>query len=510
MTPHVVLPVLLPLAAAVAALVIRRRRPLRLVALGGTTLGVLYALYALRLVWLEGPVYTALGHWPPPYGIVLAIDLFSAIMLCLAALTSWVVLLYAFGSLDPRRERHHFYALYMLMLMGVNGAFVAGDIFNLYVWFEVMLIASFGLMTLGGERGQLEGGLKYVVINLVSSTIFLIAVGLLYGLTGTLNLADLHRVLSAQPASAVTNALAMLFLVTFGIKAAVFPLFFWLPASYHTPPVAVTALFGGLLTKVGVYAMYRVFPLLFGAEGSPVYPLLLLIAALTMVVGVLGALAQDNVRRILSFHIISQIGYMVMGLGLYTVAGLAGGILYIMHHIIVKTALLMIGGGVELLNGTGDLRLLGDEQRRRPWYGLLFLLPALSLAGIPPFSGFFSKLALLMAALDAGRYEVAVTSLAVSLLTLLSMSKIWSEVFWKPAPAPDPTSGAMPGATGDAPGAVPTAGRARGWLLAGPVAVLALLTVSLGLAAGPGLRLATAAAAQLMAPGEYAGLVLGP
>ena len=496
MTNHIVLPVLIPLATGIITLLIRNRRAQRAVALVGVSLGLAYAIYLLALIWQQGRVFTAVGNWPPPYGIVLVVDLWSAIMVLLSALIGWVVLLYTFATLDQARERHNFYTLYALMLMGVNGAFLAGDLFNLYVWFEVMLIASFGLMTLGGERGQLEGGLKYVVINLVSSTIFLIAVGLLYGLTGTLNLADLHRVLSAYPPSTITNALAMLFLVTFGIKAAIFPLFFWLPASYHTPPVAVTALFGGLLTKVGVYAMFRVFPLLFGQEGSFLFPLLLVIAGLTMTVGVLGAIAQNNVRRILSFHIISQIGYMIMGLGLYTVAGLAGGIFYVIHHIVVKTALLMIGGGIEHLNGTGQLKELGGQLRLRPWFALLFLLAALSLAGIPPLSGFFSKLSLLFAAVSSASYGIAAVSLAVSLLTLFSMSKIWSEVFWKPAPERPPD-------------AASPARLAGGWRIALPAAVLVALTILIGLAAGPMLALATAAADQLMAPQDYAAFLLG-
>ncbi|MEI2693264.1 MAG: proton-conducting transporter membrane subunit [Anaerolineae bacterium] len=500
MTNHIVLPVLIPLVTGIITLLLNNRRAERAVSLVGVSLGLIYAIYLLALVWQQGRVFTAMGNWPPPYGIVLVVDMFSAIMLLLSALMGWVVLLYTFATLDQARERHNFYTLYLLMLMGVNGAFLAGDLFNLYVWFEVMLIASFGLMTLGGERGQIEGGLKYVVINLISSTVFLIAIGLLYGLTGTLNLADLHRVLSAYPPTAITNALAMLFLVTFGVKAAIFPLFFWLPASYHTPPVAVTALFGGLLTKVGVYAMFRVFPLLFGQENSFIFPLLLIIAGLTMTVGVLGAIAQDNVRRILSFHIISQIGYMIMGLGLYTVAGLAGGIFYIIHHIIVKTALLMIGGGIEHLNGTGQLKQLGGQMRQRPWFALLFLLAALSLAGIPPLSGFFSKLSLLFAAASSFNYGIAAVSLVVSLLTLFSMSKIWSEVFWKPAPEP---------AAGHTEIDARAADQISAWRIAFPAALLVALTILIGLAAGPMLTLATVAAEQLMAPQEYTTFLLG-
>lgn len=488
MTHHLILPVLIPLFTGIISLLAGERRWVaRAVAMIGSTTGLGYALFLLWLVWNRGLQVTALGNWPPPYGIVLTADLFSALMLAISALMGWVVLWYTFSTIDPGRERVGFYALYQLLLMGVSGAFLAGDVFNLYVWFEVMLIASFGLMTLGGERGQLEGGLKYVVINLVSSTILLIAIGLLYGTFGTLNMAHLAHLMSTTQSPALLPALAMLFLTTFGIKAAVFPLFFWLPASYHTPPVAVTALFGGLLTKVGVYALFRVFTLLFVDQPYYIHEMLLLIAGLTMTVGVLGAIAQNNVRRILSFHIISQIGYMIMGLGLFTVAGLAGGIFYVLHHIIVKTALLMIGGGVEHLNGTGQLRDLGGQLRQRPGLALLFLLAALSLAGIPPLSGFFSKLSLLTAAVSTGQYAIAGVSLMVSLLTLFSMTKIWNEVFWKAAPAT----------------ANPPAQAGPAWGIVAPAAVLVVLSVLLGLAAGIGLDVSTAAATQLLDTDTY-------
>jgi multicomponent Na+:H+ antiporter subunit D len=482
MTHHLFLPLLLPLLTAVSVLLAEGHRTLkRLVMLLGTSGLLGYAAYLLLLVYRQGPQMTVAGGWPLPYGIALSADLLSAAMLLISALVSWVVLLYTFATVDPPRERFGFYFFYQCVLVGVNGAFLAGDLFNLYVWFEVMLIASFGLMTLGGERGQLEGGLKYVVINLVSSTIFLIAIGLLYGAAGTLNMAHLAHIISAEGSSPFISAVALLFLVSFGIKAAIFPLFFWLPASYHTPPPAVTALFGGLLTKVGVYALFRAFSLLFPQNPAFIHELILVLAGLTMSVGVLGAIAQNNVRRILSFHIISQIGYMLMGLGLFTTAGLAGGVFYIVHHIIVKTALLMVGGTLERATGSGELKEMGGQLRQRPMLATLFILAALSLAGVPPLSGFFSKLALLTAAVGQGRYAIAAVSLAVSVLTLFSMTKIWSEAFWK-APPQQARSHA---------GAVD-------WKVMSPVAVLVVLTVALGILAEPALQVARAAAGQLL------------
>ncbi len=494
MNDHIVLPLLIPLiAGAVGLLVGQRRREVRAITFGAVTIDLVYAIYLLWLVWTDGVQVSAIGSWPPPFGIVLTVDLLSATMLLLATLIGWVVLIFTFATIDRARERFGFYPLYLFLLLGVSGAFLTGDLFNLYVWFEVMLISSFGLMTLGGERDQLEGGLKYVVINLVSSTFFLIAIGLLYGATGTLNMAHLATVLEGAESSRLLSALAMLFLLTFGIKAAIFPLFFWLPASYHTPPAAVTALFGGLLTKVGVYAMFRVFTLFFVEQPPYMHDLLLILAGLTMVVGVLGAIAQNNVRRILSFHIISQIGYMIMGLGLSTMLGLAGGIFYVIHHIIVKTALLMIGGALEEISGTGDLQDMGGQLRQRPWLAFLFLLAALSLAGIPPLSGFFSKLTLLSAALQQGRYTIAAVSLGVGLLTLFSMTKIWAEVFWKAPPRPVPE----------------TVRGAPYWGLVAPAAILVALSFFLGVGAGYALEFSNTAAAHLTVPIEYVQSVLG-
>lgn len=495
MTEHIVAPLLIPLFTGIVTLLAgHRRRPARLVSLLGTTAGLAYAIYLLVLVWQDGIQVTNVSGWPLPFGIALTVDLLSAIMLTLSALMGWVVLIYTFASLDVLRERFAFYPLYHFLLLGVNGAFLTGDLFNLYVWFEVMLIASFGLMTLGGERDQLEGGLKYVVINLVSSTFFLIAVGLIYGAAGTLNMAHLATVLAgAVPDSRLLSALAMLFLLSFGIKAAIFPLFFWLPASYHAPPVAVTALFGGLLTKVGVYALYRVFTLLFVGQPPYIHDLLLLLAGLTMVVGALGAISQNNVRRILSFGIISQVGYMLMGLGLFSSLGLAGGIFYVIHHIIVKTALLMLGGALEEVSGSGDLPYMGGQLKRRPVLATLFLLAAFSMAGIPPFSGFFGKLALLTSALDQGRYAIAAVSLIVGLLTLFYLMKIWTAVFWEKAPEV----------------AAPVSAPASYMGLVAPAAILIVLSVLMGLGAGPALDLAHVAGGQLLAPIEYVRAVLG-
>ena len=489
-----VLPILVPFAAAVASLLAWRSRPLqRALSVVGSVGLLASGVVLFEAVRAQGILVLQVGRWPAPFGITLAADLLSAIMVLLAGVIAVSVAVFALGSLDGRRERFGYYPLFHVLLMGVCGAFLTGDLFNLYVWFEVMLIASFVLLVLGGERAQLEGGVKYVALNLVSSAVFLAAAGITYGAVGTLNFADLAQRLAALPHPGTARTLAVLLLVAFGVKAAIFPLFFWLPASYHTPPVAVTTLFSGLLTKVGVYALIRVFTLAFPLDGA-LQPLLLAIAGLTMVTGVLGAVAQHEMRRLLAFHVVSQIGYLIMGLGLASPLALAGAVFFMVHVTIAKSALFLVGGIAHRLRGSSELKRLGGLYRDHPWVSLLFLVPALALAGIPPLSGFWAKLLLVQAGLAGLHWWVTATALAVSLLPLFSMTKIWAAAFWAPAPA-----GALPGAL--APREVA--------LLGAPAAALALLTVLLGVGAGPAVALAQQAAAQLLDPAAYVAAVLG-
>jgi multicomponent Na+:H+ antiporter subunit D len=500
MTLLLVLPLLIPLTVAALSLLTWRRLFVQraLAVLGAVALlGVSAAL--LGWVWQEGVQAEQLGDWPAPFGITLVADTFSAVMVVLAATMGLLVTVYSLERVDRRRETFGYYPLLQVLLMGVCGAFLTGDIFNLFVWFEVMLIASFVLLALGGERPQLEGAIKYVTLNLVSSALFLAAVGLLYGTAGTLNMADLAVKLRDIEDPGLITTIAMLFLVAFGIKAAAFPLFFWLPASYHTPPVPVAAIFAGLLTKVGVYALIRVFTLLFTQDVAYTHNLILAGAGLTMVTGVLGAVAQNEMRRLLSFHIVSQIGYLLMGLGLYTTASLAAAVFFMIHIVFAKSALFLVSGLVHRLRGTYELKELGGLYRAEPAVSMLFLLPALSLAGLPPFSGFFGKLALIRAGLDAEQYAIVATALAVSLLTLFSMMKIWAGAFWKD----------LPGGL-QRPGVAPLVWRTRSGLLLGvPSATLAALALAIGLAAGPLFAISERAGEELHEPSGYIEAVLG-
>jgi multicomponent Na+:H+ antiporter subunit D len=495
-----ILPLVVPLVTAAIALLLRRSRlAQRVLGVAGAA-GLLAAGVALFVaVYREGILAAQMGDWPAPFGITLVADLFSAMMVVVAGIIGLGVAIYSVASIDARREAYGYYSLLHLLLMGVCGAFLTGDIFNLYVWFEVMLIASFVLLALGGERAQTEGAIKYVTLNLISSAFFLAAVGIIYGLAGTLNMADLSVRLGDVSPGIVTTV-AMLLMVAFGIKAAAFPLFFWLPASYHTPPVAVSAVFAGLLTKVGVYALIRVFTLLFVQDVDYTHNLILIAAGLTMVTGVLGAVAQNEFRRLLAFHIVSQIGYMLMGLGLYTTLGLAGAMYYVIHNIFAKTNLFLVAGVVRFMRGTYDLKQLGGMLESFPLLAGLFLISALSLAGIPPLSGFFGKLALVRAGIEAESYVIVAVALAVSLLTLYSMTKIWNEAFWKQAPVP--MMGPVPaGATGETRRGLST--------MLIPIVGLASLTVAFGLFAGPIFDVMLSAAEQLADPGVYREAVLG-
>jgi multicomponent Na+:H+ antiporter subunit D len=489
-------PVVLPLLFAGGIMVaFRRLRAQQALGVVGALLGLGAAVALAVLVWRDGPQVVHAGAWPAPIAISLVADTFAALMVLVSSIVGAAVAIYATSEVDEERRRMTFFALLLVLLAGVNGAFLTADLFNLYVCFEVMLMASFVLLVLGGDRSQMEGGLKYVTLNLFSSALFLAGVGIVAGAAHSLNLGDLsiRMPLIAAERPGLVAALAGLFLVAFGIKAALFPLHFWLPASYHTPPAAVSAVFAGLLTKVGVYALIRVFSLLF-AEVSAVLDLLLMIAGATMIVGVIGAVAQFHIRRILSFHIVSQIGYIVVGLGLIGLGdetgrrlALTAAVFYIAHHILVKTNLFLVGGLIGRMRGSEDLGRLGGLKTEAPWLAALFLVPAASLAGIPPLSGFWAKLGIISAAVEAEAWLVLAAALAAGLLTLLSMVKIWNEAFWKDAPASLPE----------------TAGGRPTLAMVAPIVVLAVLTIAIGLAPQAVFAVADRAAAELLDPQAY-------
>jgi len=489
------LPILLPLLTAIVLhLLPQRSRLLRVVAFAGS-LGVL-ATTALIFVRVQqaGIQVLQVASWPAPFGITLVADVFSAVMVVMVSIIGVAVTGSSFAGVDPRREALGYHPLIQVVLMGVAGAFLTGDIFNLYVWFEVMLIGSFVLMSLHRTRAQLQAAFTYVGLNLLASAFLLTAIGLLYGQAGTLNLADLARAWPERRTPGLDAALSMLFLTAFGIKAGLFPLFFWLPASYHTPPAAVGALLAGLLTKVGVYAMIRVFTLLFPDPTASVYTALLVMSGGTMIVGLIGALGQHDLRRVLSFNLVGHIGFTTVGLALGTPASLGGSILYVLHHMLVISTLFLVSGLFLRQRRTTDLRALGGIYRTQPFVACLAMVPLFSLAGIPPLSGFVAKLSVVGPMIGGQYYVLAAIALTVSLLTVLSMARVWEEAFWKPAPDH----------------ATVTAHQPRlGWAILAPVALLVSLTIGLSVAAGPVYSMATRAAQQLLDRDEYVRAVLG-
>lgn len=505
-----VLPLLIPLATAAFCLTFWRQVRLQrwLSVLGNAALlGAALALFSS--VRHNGIQATEVGNWPAPFGIIFISDLLSAIMIVLAAITGLVVAVYSLAGIDCKREAFGFHPLLNVLLMGVCGAFLTGDAFDLFVWFEVMLIASFVLLALGSERAQLEAAIKYVTINLVSSTIFLTALGILYGIAGTLNMADLAVKLAGTDEPGLITTVAMMFLISFGIKAGLFPLFFWLPASYHTPPPIVSAVFAGLMTKVGVYALIRFFSLIFVQDINYTHSLILVFACLTMIAGSMGAIIQNDVRRALSFNIISQIGLVLVGLALLSPLALSGMIFLVIEDVIVLTCLFLVTGVLYRLCGSYHLAGMGGFYRTSPGLSLLFLIPALSIAGIPPLPGFFAKLALIRALLEREQYLATAIVLGVSMLTLFNVTRLWSEIFWKERPEMQANTLETDARAEPAKLPAPMTRREK-LLLAGPIVVLVVLTVGMGIGAEPIFSLAASASQQLLDPSAYIQAVLKP
>ncbi len=496
MSALVPLPVIVPLLAAALSVLLGRYRALQRV----VSIVALTGVFGVSIALLigaddDGIIVHRAGGWDAPLGITLAVDRLAGLMLVVSSFVLLAVVIFAIGQAGEEQRRVGFHPLYLVLAAGVAASFVTADLFNLFVAFEMMLAASYVLITLGGRPDQVRSGMTYVVISLVASTLFITVLALLYASTGTINMADLAVRLEDVP-EGVRAMFAIAMLVVFGIKAGLFPLFFWLPDSYPTAPGPVTAIFAGLLTKVGVYAIMRSQTLLFGTPDW-MGTTLLVVAVLTMVVGVLGAIAQDDMKRILAFHIISQIGYMIFGLGLFTVAGVAGAVFYIVHHIIVKTALFLVAGLVSRRAGSNRLSEVGGLVRSAPVIAVLFAVPALSLAGLPPFSGFLAKFALADAGIASSEWIVVGASLAVGLCTLYSMTKIWAGAFWgeaEEAPVREPKNDRRFGAPA---------------LMILPTAALALGSIGVSVFAGPLYDVAERAAADLLDEQVYIDAVLG-
>ncbi len=473
----------------------------------------------------EGPFAMTMGQWLPPYGISVVVDPLGALLALMAGLTGLAVAVYALTDIDAAGRRAGFYAMLCWLIAGVNGAFLTGDIFNLYVWFEVFVIASFGLIVLGGEKLQLDGAVKYCVLNLIATTLFLIAVALLYGTFGTLNMADLSGKLAVYPpGDPLLLIIGLMFLVGFGMKAAAVPLHIWLPASYHTPKPVVSAVFAALLTKVGVYALLRTYTVVMpGANESALFDVVYVIALATILLGLLGALAESNLRRMMGFLLISGVGVMLLGLALDTRLSLAATIFYAVHSIVVTGGLYLLAGLVERRTGKASLHQLSGLYTAAPVLAVLFFIIGFAMAGLPPLSGFWPKVLLIEAALNEQQY-IAVAALIVNgVLSMMVIGRAWALMFWRPqvrAQAEAPRAAAQPKRPDAAPKAAALSaaaspaesGHAAPALPAAlllPVMATAAAAIAIGIWPAPLLDVADIAAANLLDPSAYISAVFG-
>ncbi len=486
-------PLVIPFFTAVLCLLAWRSTEMqRGISLLGSIGLLVVAVMIITRVSAVGTFAEQAGGWPAPFGISMVADWLSAVLVLLTAIVGVAVVVFSFTDVTREEEHFGFHPLIQALLAGICGAFLTGDIFNMYVWFEVMLISSFGLLVIGGGREQLDGAVKYVGLNLIATVAFIAGVGLLYGATGALNMADLHLRLAERETDAAVRAAAAFLLFAFASKAALFPLYFWLPASYHTPAFATSALFSALLTKVGVYALIRVFTLVFPTGDAILMSIMIWGGVLTMLAGVLGALSQNSVRRVLGYSVVSSIGFMILGLGIGTPIALAGAAFYLFQDILVKASLFFSAGIATRLTGSELFERSGGLWRARPWFSILFLVAALALAGVPPFSGFWPKLLLVQATLGIGSWGLTLAVLGTGLLTLFAMGRIWAAMFWGAHPEGD----------------YAITGRVDGWTLAAPV-VLTFIVILIGVQPAPFIEVSQAVAAQLLDPTGYVEAVLG-
>lgn len=432
MSNLVILPILIPLLAGTFLLFFPKQLQLqKWISVFALSLTTISSIVLVQTVFNNGIQTLELGGWKPPFGIVLVADMFSALLVLTGIVVSFTCVLFAFKSIGEDREKHYFYAFTQFLITGVMGAFLTGDLFNLFVFFEVFLMASYALIVIGGTKIQLRESLKYVLINVISSALFVIAVAYIYAVLGTLNIADLGARVAEYGQTPLLTVIAILFLVVFGLKGGLFPLYFWLPGSYKAPPYAVTALFGALLTKVGVYAIFRMFSVIFPHEPQITHQIIAVLAGITILIGAIGAVAYWDVKQIIIYNIITAIGVIVFGVVIATETGYAGAIYYLVHDMVIKGALFLLAGAMFTITGTNKIKEMGGLIKRHPLLGWMFFLAALALAGIPPLSGFVGKVLLTQAGLSEGHYWFVAVMLLSSLLVLYSVMKIFLNCFFR-------------------------------------------------------------------------------
>lgn len=430
----VVLPVVIPLATAIVTVFLGRSlRGKIAVSLVGGASTLASAFLLLTTVWSRGTVVHAMGSWPPPFGIILVADLLSSGMVLLGSSVAMVALCYSVGYVEEEGQRLAYHPLFHLLMMGIYGAFLTGDIFNLFVFFEILLISSYALVAFAGEDYQLEASLKYATINLVASAVFLLAVGGLYGVMGTLNMADLSVKIGRLQDPGPLPTIFLLFIAVFGVKASLFPFYFWLPDAHSSAPTPISAMLSGVLIKVGAYSILRVSSVIFVPLRPDAKEWMLTLAAVTMVVGACGALAQSDVKRLLAYSSVGQMGYIILGLGIGTPLALVSTLLFIVNHALAKAMLFLTAGVVIEATGTRDMEKMGGLGRPMPWTAGAFLIGVMAIAGVPPLFGFFAKFLLIQAALEAGYGFLAALAAGLAIVTLWYLFGAWQQIFWREA-----------------------------------------------------------------------------
>ncbi len=499
---YIILPVIVHLLAAVLQLFLWRRTVAhRFVSITACVIAIMMSIRLFTKVYTGDILVMEAANWKAPFGIVFVADLFSSTLVLLTSFAALAVSVFSSAGISRSRILYGYFPIFHFLVMGLNGAFLTGDIFNLYVWFEVIIISSFVLMTLGGRKAQVEGAVKYMAMNILASTFFLTGIAILYGITGTLNMADLSLKIAAIENRDLVNITALFFIIGFGIKAAVFPLYFWLPSSYHTPPSAVVATFGGLLTKVGIYAMFRMTTLIFIPDEFT-KNLFMLMAIFTIITGSFGALIKNNIRRMFSYLIVCHIGFMIGGLAMFTQAAITGALFYLFHDIMVKTNMFLIAGLIRQLRGTMNMDKLGGLYAEYPKISLVIAIVLFSLAGVPPLSGFWPKLYLFEAGFDTSDYALIGAIIIGSFITLYVIAKMWAEVFWKNAPE----------SNGIGEGVIDSFVKqnlSKKIMLVAPIVFLAVVSLYIGLGAENVALVAKKIAAEMMDTTPYIEAVLG-
>ena len=437
-----ILPIILPFFFAILLLFFKEQiKVQRVLALLGLLVSFAAAVTLIWKVKSAGVQTVTLGSWPAPFGISLVSDMLSALLVTTSILITIFVVIYSFTAIGEARERFYYYPAVLFMLTGINGAFTTGDIFNMFVFFEVLLIASYVLIVLGGEKRQLRESLKYLLVNVISSALFVVTVGLLYSVVGTLNMADISAKITEVGQPGILTVIAVMFLLVFGIKGALFPLYFWLPGSYSAPPMPVLALFGALLTKVGLYAITRTYTLFFIHDVAFTHELLLVLSVLTVIIGSIGALAYFDLKQIIIYNIIIAVGVILFGVAQMNDGGMSGAIFYLIHDMLIKAALFLLIGIIITVTGTSNLRKMGGLMKTHASLGWMYLIAVFGLVGIPPLSGFIGKLLIVQGGFEAGNTWTTIIVLASSIIVLLSAIRIFIYAFWgEPVALPETNS----------------------------------------------------------------------